>query len=280
VKFLTPLLLVLACAVPASGAAPKAAPPFDHVVVFVFENKERANVLGSRSAPTFNHLAKQYANLTAYYAVTHPSLPNYIALVSGSTGGITTNCTGCVVHTPSLADSLEQAGRTWRTYAQGIPYSGFTGPSFRRYAKRHNPFLYFRSVVDDDRRRNRVVPLTHLSADARAGALPAFSLVVPDLCNSMHDCAVAVGDKWLRLVVQPLLTLPRTAIFILFDEGRTHTRGGGHTPALVVGTSVRPHSSYRSVSGHYEVLRTIEDAWGLPRLGASAKARPITGIWK
>jgi phosphatidylinositol-3-phosphatase len=274
------LLLVLVCAVPASGAAPKPAPAFDHVVVFVFENKEREHVLGSRSAPTFNRYAKRYANLTAYYAVTHPSLPNYIALVSGSTGEITTNCTECTVDAPSLADSLEAAGRSWRTYAEGMPYSGFTGPAFRRYAKKHNPFLYFRSIVDDDRRRNRVVPLAYLAADARAGALPDFSLVVPDMCSSMHDCSVAVGDRWLRRVVQPLLKLPRTAIFVLFDEGSTSVRGGGHTPALVVGTAVRLRSRYRAFSGHYEVLRTIEDAWGLPRLGASARARPITGIWR
>ena len=143
-------LLVLVCAVPAAGARPGAVPSFDHVVVFVFENKEREHVLGSRSAPTFNRFAKQYANLTAYYAVTHPSLPNYIALVSGSTGGITTNCTECSVDIPTLADSLEEKGLTWRTYAEGLPYAGFNGAVFRRYAKKHNPFLYFRSIVDDE----------------------------------------------------------------------------------------------------------------------------------
>jgi hypothetical protein len=280
VKVATLLLLVLVCAVPASGAAPKAVPAFDHVVVFVFENKEREHVIGSRAAPTFNRFAKEYANLTAYYAVAHPSLPNYIALVSGSTEGITTNCTECILDTPSLADSLEKAGRTWRTYAEGMPYSGFTGSAFRRYAKKHNPFLYFRSIVDDNQRRNRIVPLAYLAADARARMLPDFSLVVPDMCNSMHDCSVAVGDRWLRRVVQPLLKLPRTAIFILFDEGSTSRRGGGHTPGLVAGTAVRPRSRYRPFSGHYEVLRTIEAAWGLPLLGASANARAITGIWR
>ena len=274
------VLLVLVCAVPAGGARPKAVPTFDHVVVFVFENKEREHVLGSRSAPTFNRFAKQYANLTAYYAVTHPSLPNYIALVSGSTGGITTNCTECTLDMPTLADSLEQKGLSWRTYAEGLPYSGFDGAGFRRYAKKHNPFLYFRSIVDDNRRRNRIVPLAYLAADARARALPEFSLVVPDMCNSMHDCSVAAGDTWLRRVVQPLLKLPRTAIFVLFDEGSTSARGGGHTPALVFGTAVRQRSRYRAFSGHYEVLRTIEEAWGLPFLGASAQARPITGIWR
>jgi len=273
------LLLVLVCGVPAS-AAPAAVSKFDRVVVVVFENKERGHVIGSPAAPTFNRYARQYANLTAYYAVTHPSLPNYIALVSGSTGGIRTNCTGCSIDKPNLADSLEEAGLSWRTYAEGLPNAGFTGPVFRRYAKKHNPFLYFRSIIDDRQRRNRVVPLARLAADVRTGALPDFSLVVPDLCNSMHDCSVAVGDKWLRRVVQPLLSLPRTAIFVLFDEGSTSIRGGGHTPALVVGTAVRPRSRYGAVSGHYEVLRTIEDAWGLPRLGASARARPITGIWR
>lgn len=273
-------LLVLVCAVPAAGARPGAVPSFDHVVVFVFENKERGHVLGTRSAPTFNRFARQYANLTAYYAVTHPSLPNYIALVSGSTGGITTNCTECRIDIPTLADSLEEKGLTWRTYAEGLPYAGFNGAVFRRYAKKHNPFLYFRSIVDDSKRRNRIVPLAHLAADARARALPDFSLVVPDMCSSMHDCSVAVGDRWLRRVVQPLLKLPRTAIFLLFDEGSTSARGGGHTPALVVGTAVRPRSPYRALSGHYEVLRTIEEAWGLRLLGASANARPITGIWR
>jgi phosphatidylinositol-3-phosphatase len=280
VRAMAVLLFVFVCAVPASRAVPTAVPAFDHVVVIVFENKERGHVIGNRAAPTFNRYAKQYANLTAYYAVAHPSLPNYIALVSGSTKGITTNCTQCVVDTPSLADSLEEAGLTWRTYAQGLPYSGFTGAGFRRYAKKHNPFLYFRAIVDDAKRRNRIVPLAHLAADVRAGTLPDFSLVIPDMCHSMHDCSVGVGDAWLRRIAAPLLTQPRTAVFVLFDEGSTSIRGGGHTPALVLGSAVRQSSRYRALSGHYEVLRTIEEAWGLPLLGESARARAITGIWR
>jgi hypothetical protein len=270
----------LVCIVPASGAGTTAVPAFDHVVVIVFENKERGHVIGSRAAPTFNRYAGQYANLTAYYAVAHPSLPNYIALVSGSTEGVTTNCTKCIVDAPSLADSLEQAGLTWRTYAQGLPYPGFTGAHFRRYAKKHNPFLYFRAIVQDTKRRSRIVPLPRLATDVRSGTLPDFSLVIPDMCHSMHDCSVAVGDAWLRRIAAPLLTQPRTAIFVLFDEGSTSIRGGGHTLALVLGAAVLPSSRYRGLSGHYEVLRTIEEAWGLPLLGASARARAITGIWR
>jgi phospholipase C len=273
------LILALVGTISAAAAPPRI-PSFEHVVVIVFENKEREHILGNRSAPTFNRYAKRYANLTAYYAVTHPSLPNYIALVSGSTLGITTNCTGCVFDSPSLADSLEAAGRSWKTYAEELPYPGFTGAVSGQYAKKHNPLLYFRGIVDDDGRRTRVVPFGRLPADLRAHALPDFSLIVPDMCSSMHDCGIRVGDAWLRRVVPPLLKLPRTAIFVVFDEGRTWVRGGGHTPALVLGSAVRSGSRLRSLTGHYAVLRTIEDAWGLPLLGASAQAQPITGIWR
>jgi hypothetical protein len=103
---------------------------------------------------------------------------------------------------------------------------------------------------------------------------------VPDLCNSMHDCPVAVGDAWLRRTVSPLLTLPRTVVFVLFDEGASRLRGGGHTPAIALGTAVRPRSSFKAVTSHYGVLRTIEEAWGLPFLGRSAWVKPISGIWR
>jgi len=271
--------LALVCTVPAAAAAPRV-PSLDHVVVIVFENKERQHVLGNRSAQMFNRYAKRFANLTAYYAVTHPSLPNYIALVSGSNQGITSNCTECIVDAPSLADSLEAAGRSWKTYAEGLPSAGFTGATSGRYAKKHNPFLYFRAIVDDRARRTRVVPLGRLAADLRAQALPDFALLVPDMCSSMHDCSISVGDAWLRRIAPQLLKLPKTAIFVVFDEGGTNVRGGGHTPGLVLGTAVRSGARFRALSGHYEVLRTIEQAWGLPLLGASAKARPITGIWR
>lgn len=274
------LAAVLACT--AGAAAPPRIPDFDHVVVVVFENREVSSVLGTRQARTFNLYARVYANLTRYHGVTHPSLPNYIALVSGSTHGIRDNCTECVVSAPSLVDSLEAAGRSWKTYAEGLPSAGFLGPRYvkGRYAKKHNPFVYFRSVIETPARLARVVPVEQLMVDFRTKQMPDFSLVVPDLCNSMHDCSVAVGDAWLRRTVGPLLHLPKTVIFILFDEGTTDLRGGGHMPALALGAAVRPHVRYTRILGHYATLRTIEDAWKLPRLGQSARARPIAGIWR
>jgi phospholipase C len=273
------IVLCAVLAVPAAGAVTPI-PIFEHVVVIVFENKESPSVLGNRAAPTFNSYARRYTSLTRYYAVTHPSLPNYLALVSGSTQGITGNCTACVVDGKSLADTIEASGRTWKTYAEGLPRPGYLGAVSGRYAKKHNPFAYFRSVAANPARRAQIVPLTQLRSDLGARALPNFSLVVPDLCHSMHDCSVSVGDAWLRKQAPALLKLPNTVVFVVFDEGATKLRGGGRTAALALGTAVRGGARYAGVTGHYGLLRTIEQAWSLPLLGRSGQAVPITGIWR
>jgi acid phosphatase len=96
----------------------------------------------------------------------------------------------------------------------------------------------------------------------------------------MHDCSVATGDAWLRRFLQQLLRLPQSVIFVVFDEGSSSAGGGGHVAALATGTAVRPHSRSSAHLSHYSLLRTIEDAWGLPRLGSSASASPIVGIWR
>jgi hypothetical protein len=256
-------------------AAPSPVPSFRHVVVIVFENKERSELVGNQEAPTFAHLARGGATLPRYYGVSHPSLPNYIALVSGSTQGITTDCVDCEVSAPSLATSIAAAGKSWKTYAEGLPFPGSTAEYPGLYAKTHDPFIYFRGL---DKRK--IVPFGQLLPDLAARRLPDFSLIVPNVCNDMHSCPISVGDQWLSDLITPLLLLPRTAVFVIFDEGSSDLRGGGMVPAFVVGTAVRPGTTYRRVTGHYGVLRTIEDAWNLPRLGASAQAAPITGIWR
>jgi hypothetical protein len=270
---------------PPAGPAPPSVrlPRFTHVLVVVFENRERGAIAGNPDAPTFEALSRGYATLTHYDAVTHPSLPNYLALVSGSTQGITSDCTDCLVPGRSLADTLEAAGRTWKTYAEGLPAPGFVGASAGRYAKKHDPFLYFRRVLQSPARRLRVVPFTQLRRDVARRRLPDFALVVPDLCNDMHDCSVATGDAWLRREIVPLLRSPALAggvVFVVFDEGSSNEGGGGRVEALALGPTVRPGSVFSRSTNHYGLLRTIEDAWRLPRLGLSARARPIGGIWK
>ncbi|HKD93269.1 MAG TPA: alkaline phosphatase family protein [Gaiellaceae bacterium] len=269
--------------IPAKAPPPVRIPRFTHVVVVVFENKEATSIAGNPDAPTFNALAHRFATLTNYDAVAHPSLPNYLALVSGSTHGITSDCTDCVVHARSLADTLAAAGRTWKTYAEDLPYPGFTGAFSGRYAKKHDPFLYFSDIAGSRARRDRVVPFTQLSGDLRRHKLPSFSLVVPNLCDDMHDCSVATGDAWLKAHIVPLLRSPELrggVVFVVFDEGTSDAGGGGHIEALALGPTVRRGSRFAKATNHYGLLRTIEEAWKLPRLGFSRTGTPIGGIWK
>jgi phospholipase C len=269
-----------ATALPGAQAAPRPVPSFDHVVVIVFENKVRGSVLGSSSAPTFNSLARRYAVLAGYRGVTHPSLPNYLALVSGSTQGITDDCTSCTTGGLSLADTLEAKGRTWKAYAEGLPRAGWTGAASGRYVKRHVPFLYFRRVLSRPARVRNVVPLAALSRDLAAKRLPDFALVVPDMCHNMHDCPVSTGDAWLARFLPPLLRsrqLANSAVFVIFDESDSTD---ARVAALALGRVVRPGSRFAPAMSHYGLLRTIEDAWGLPRLGRSARVAPATGIWR
>ena len=271
------MVLVAAVVCSTGQSAPRQVPAFDHVVVVVLENKARRQVLGNPDAPAFNAFARTGAVLTAYRGVTHPSLPNYLALVSGSTHGISSDCTSCTVAGRSLADTLEARGLTWKAYAEGLPRAGWTGPARGRYAKKHVPFLYFRRVLERPARLRRIVPLAQLSRDLAADRLPNFALVVPDLCHDMHDCTVATGDAWLKRFLPPLLKLPGTAVFVVFDESSTGDPG---VPALALASLVRAHSYYASAMSHYGLLRTIEDGFGLPLLGRSARAAPVTGIWR
>jgi phospholipase C len=277
-RALAVLLVVVGVTSCPSAGAVAAVPSLDHIVVIVFENKEEQEIVGSPDAPTFTSLAQRYVRFTRYQAVTHPSLPNYIALISGGTHGIRSDCTSCLVHASNLADTLAEAGRTWKTYAEGLPRPGFTGAWYGRYVKKHVPFLYFRDVVRSPARRQRIVPLAQLHADLEGATLPNFALVVPNLCNSMHDCPVATGDRWLAKVIPPLLELDNTLVFVTFDEGHLGT-GHNHVAALALGKAVAPGTEVTTVTGHYAFLRTVETAWGLPLLGHSASARPFTGIW-
>ena len=278
------LTLALAALVGGANAAKPNVPRFKHVLVVMLENQARDDVLGSSNAPNFNSFASHYAALSRYGGLTHPSLPNYIALVSGSTHGIQDDCNDCLVSGVSLADTLRRAHLSWKTYAEGLPRPGFTGTQGSSYySKHHVPFLYFRNVVTRRSRLLQVVPLRRFGHDLSSGRLPAFSFIVPDECHDMHDCSVATGDAWLGRFVRPLLHNPklgRSVIFIITDEPPGDAKATDPVPALALGPLVRPGSDYSAKMSHYGLLRTIEDAWGLPRLGRSKGAAPITGIWK
>ena len=261
-----------------TARAPEHVPLLAHVVVVVFENKEIGEVEGSSDAPVFNRLSRLGADIPNYNGITHPSLPNYLALVSGSTHGVSSDCTSCSVTGPSLGTTLRPA--TWKTYAEGLPSPGWLGPSMGEYAKKHNPFVYFRSLgKNPSLLRRSILPLGAFRRDLRHRALPRFALVVPDLCHDMHDCNVSIGDRWLGSFLSPLLRSPnfkRGVVFVVFDEGYP----ANHVPALAVGPAVRTGSVFSRPTNHYGLLRTIEQALDLPLLGRSRDAQSIGGIWR
>jgi phosphatidylinositol-3-phosphatase len=127
------LTLVLALSLwPAAAVASASTPPSPspRVAIVVLENREFDEVIGNPEAPYLNHLAARGALAVNYFGVSHPSLPNYLALLGGSTFGITQNCTDCVVAGPNLATQLSRAGMSWRAYMGGLPYPCFAGDSY------------------------------------------------------------------------------------------------------------------------------------------------------
>jgi hypothetical protein len=241
------------------------------------ENKGYEDVIGSPAAPFINGLARRYAVARAMYAVSHPSLPNYLALTGGSTFGISSDCTSCAIHATSLVDQFARGGISWKAYMEDLPRPCFTGAAAGEYAKKHDPFVYYTRVVGARGLCSPVVPLTQLPADERSGALPRFVWITPNLCHDTHDCPVSAGDRFLATLVPPLLRAlgPGGILFLTWDEG-TDSAGccnlasGGHVATIVAGPGARPGAALSTPTDHYSVLRTIEDLLGVPRLRGAA----------
>jgi hypothetical protein len=247
-----------------------------HVVVIVMENKEQQQVIGSADAPYLTSLARRQGLAANSFAIGHPSLPNYIALISGSTQGITDDCTDCAANAPNIADQLEQARLTWRAYLEGLPAPCARPAYAGRYAKKHDPFAYDDGIAADPKRCAHRVPLTALAGDIRANRLPAFAFIAPDLCNDTHDCPVGTGDSFLRQMVPGLLPAlgPHGYLVITYDEGSTNDgccggSHGGHIATVVAGRDVRPGARMTRAVDHYGVLATIETTFGLAHLAGA-----------
>jgi phosphatidylinositol-3-phosphatase len=261
-----------------------------HVFVIVMENKEHGDVIGSPKAPFVTSLARRYASASGFFGVRHPSLPNYFALTAGTTFGVDSDCTDCQQDGESLVDQLESAGVSWKAYMGGMPSACFKGASSGQYAKKHDPFMYYRRVADDPARCAKVVPESALASDLRAGRLPAFAWLSPGLCDDTHDCGVDQGDGYLARVVPALLAAlgPRGYLVLTWDEG-TSDRGccgglasGGRIPTVIAGRGVRPGASLPGPFTHYSTLRLIEDSFGLRRLRDAARpeVKPLDAAFK
>lgn len=257
-------------------------PVFSHVFVIVMENREYSSIIGNPSAPYLNSLAARYGLATNYFAVTRPSLPNYLALTAGSTLGITSNCTDCVVHAEHLANQVEADGRTWKAYTEDMPTPCYLGASSGGYVQRHNPFVYYGDIRGDPARcAAHVVPFSQFAGDLADGALPDLVWITPNLCHTMHDCSTAAGDEWLASLVPGILESPAWLegglLFITFDEGSTASgccgnASGGRVATLIIGPGVIPGIRSETAQTHYSLLRTIEESWGLAPLGEARTA--------
>ncbi|MGH2849564.1 MAG: alkaline phosphatase family protein [Solirubrobacteraceae bacterium] len=252
-----------------------------HIVVILMENKETTDVLGNAAAPYENALARRYGLATESFAVTHPSLPNYIALTSGATHGISDDCTSCSVSAPNIVDQLEKAGISWRAYLEDVPSPCWRGGDAGGYAKRHNPFIYYDEVASQSARCHELVGFGQLASDLRDGRLPTFAWITPNVCDDTHDCSTATGDRFLARTVPTLLEAlgPQGFLVLTWDEGDSNAgccngvAAGGHIATIVAGPGVRRGGRDSQPVDNYGVLRTIEDALGLPRLGGAADSR-------
>lgn len=253
----------------------------DHIFVIAEENQPIGNVIGAADAPYLNSLAKRYALATNYFATTHPSLPNYLALTSGSTHGVTNDCiptsADCVLNVPNIADLIEKSGRTWKEYAKGMPSSCYTSNA-GNYAPRHNPFVYYTDILKNPARcETHVVPFNRLNIDLRSTqTTPNFAFITPDLCSDMHSCPVRTGDDWLSRHVPAILNSPaftkqKSLLIITWDEG---DRSANKVATIFAGTAAKRDFASARHYTHYSLLHTIEELWQLKPLTSNDASAP------
>jgi hypothetical protein len=251
-----------------------------HTMLIVLENREYGDVVGSPHAPFITDLARRYGSATNLFAATHPSLPNYLELLTGRTFGISSDCTSCSVDGDTLVDQLDRQGTAWAAFMEGMPSPCFTGANAGSiYAKKHDPFMYVRHLAANPVACAKVQPMTELDAALSAPSPPAFIWVTPNMCDDGHDCALATADGWLRGQLGRIQASPwygdGGVVIVTWDEGTSaagccgHARGG-HIATLVVGNRVKPGSHVDTPVSHAGILATIEDRYGVDRLGDAA----------
>jgi phosphatidylinositol-3-phosphatase len=217
----------------------------DKVLVIVEENRSIREV--SAHMPFLMSQARFYGIAMNYFAISHPSLPNYLALAGGTTFGIADDEDPAVhrLRGPSLFGRLLAAGNTAKTYAESMP-SNCARRNHAIYAVRHNPWTYFHDPAERAACERFDVPLGSpttgaLIDDLTAGNLPTFGLVVPNLCHDGHDCSAAPADDWLRswlpvIEKSPDFTSRRLAIVVTWDEDDDHS--GNHITLAVIHPSL------------------------------------------
>jgi phospholipase C len=282
---------LVAMAAPASADGDDL-PTYKHVFYIVEENRSFDQIIGNPDAPTFNQLATKYSLATDYFGTSHPSEPNYVAMVGGSDFGITNDGSYLtnVVDQPSLASQLEGNGLSWKSYSQSMPFAGFTGTCYpcnttdpsSLYASKHNGFLNFTGVQSNPAEMQKLVPIEQLTADLASNTVPSFSFIVPDQCHDMHGTTscpdattnVKVADAYLAQLVANITVSKawqsgQNAIVITWDEGGgtagccDANPGGGQIYTAVVTAHGPRGLVYPTPSNHYSMLAALQQVFGL-----------------
>lgn len=260
------------------GVAPRASAPtnYEHVIWVLMENKSASQVIGSPDAPYINKLAGQCGLATNYSAITHPSLPNYIAMTSGSTQGVTddANPSAHPLDAPSIFSQLQG---DWRGLDESMT-SNCEQRNDGRYAVRHNPAAYYTNIRTMCNVKDVPLSTSDLSRDLSA----KFTFVTPDVCDDMHDnCTgtgtageLQTGDAFLSSFIPKLINSTEyqsgnTAIVVTWDEGGS---GPNQVVTEVVAPTVTPGTTSGTAFSHYSLLRTTEEMLGLPPLAGAASA--------
>lgn len=258
---------------PTSRAAPPALTP-PHVMVIMEENHSIDQVIGNSQAPYINGLAKRYGMATNWSDISHPSLPNYLAYVSGSSWGNPADTTpqDATYSGFTVVDELSAAGFTWKAYMEDMPAPCDMTDQFSpgNYDVNHNPFLYFDRLRATPAQCNRDVPYSQLGADLASNRVPDFAWVSPNTIHDMHDGSVRQGDAWLQGMLPSVLASQwyqaGGIVIVTWDEGESTEQ----VATIVVSARTSPGTRLTAHGTIYGTLRTIEKIYRLPFLGTSA----------
>jgi phospholipase C len=288
--------LFFCCFILASCRHTSNLPRYDHIVVVVEENHGYDNVIGSSNAPFLNQLAKQGALFSDSHGVTHPSQPNYLALFSGETQGITDD--KCLeAETPyttdNLAASLISKGYSFKGFAQSMPKAGYAPCEFQKsdltgsvlYARKHCPWVNWQGTGDNAIPASVSQPMTAFPKDF--SVLPTVSFVVPNQDYDMHNiggpgdaAAIQRGDTWLKDNLAAYAEWAKThnsLLIVTFDED--DFRPVNHIATIFAGAHVVA-GQYDQQINHYNILHTLQGIYDLPATKSTADAEMISAIWK
>lgn len=312
------LSCTLALALAVSGCARSTSPPapargasmslasreFEHVIVIVLENENAAVV---DSIPAMASLARRGAALTNYFAVAHPSYPNYLALISGNTfidrdararhdpeayHALDFGDAQLLIDAPTIVDRLQAKRLSWNAFAEDYPDSSAAPVTcdFQResglYVRKHVPFLSFRGFHEHPGWCAHVRNLKWFRKDS----LASYTFITPNLIHDGHDAPLDSAVKWLDAFLQPILSdsavMRNTLIVVTFDESANPlsqmVRGShpNHIYTALLGGMVRPGMISDLPYSHYSLLRTIELNFGLAPSLVPASIGPISGVWR